>query len=66
MYLHNVIEPKRDTIANGGIRRGTRLGIHLTQRLITGEDVLLAEAEKYHDLIFLWVYTLVRPQEGKT
>jgi hypothetical protein len=31
-----------------------------------GEDVLLAESEKYHDLIFLWVYSLVRPQEGKT
>ena len=27
-------------------------------RLIAGEDVLLAEAEKYHDLLFLWVYTL--------
>ena len=26
---------------------------------------MLAEAEKYHDLFFLWVYTLVRPQEGK-
>ena len=30
-----------------------------------GEDVLLAEVEKYHDLIFLWVYTLVHHQEGK-
>ena len=30
-----------------------------------GEDVLLAEAEKYHDLLFLWVYSLVHRQEGK-
>jgi hypothetical protein len=33
-------------------------------RLIAGEDVLLAEAEKYHDLLFLWVYTLPSASPG--
>jgi len=41
-------------------------GSSLPPRLVVGEDVLLVEAEKYHDLLFLWVYTLVRCQEGKT
>ena len=31
---------------------------------MAGEDDLLAETKKYHDLSFLWVYTLGRCREG--
>ncbi len=33
-------------------------------RLIAGEDDMLAESEKYHDQLFLWVCMLVCRQEG--
>ncbi len=37
----------------------------LSPRLFAGEDVLLVEAEKYHDTIFYGFYTLVHRQEGE-
>ena len=56
----------------GRLLEGVGIGIRLVEEvspqdlLRVGEDVLLVEAEKYHDLLFLWVYMLVRRHEGKT